>query len=65
MKFMKYKKLFLIYILINFSLLSLELLSSNGANYFKFNKENDRVESIDLDFEKESYDIDFIKIGFF
>lgn len=65
MKFIKYKKLFLAYMLINFSLLSLELLSSNGVNYFKFNEKNNRVENIDLDFEKESYDIDFIKIGFF
>ena len=42
-----------------------EFLSSNGENYFKFVGEKNRVEKVDLDFNKKSYDIDFIKIGFF
>lgn len=64
MYLMKFKRLFLVYMLTGFKLLSLELLSSNGENYFKYNNKNSKIEKLDLDFGKESYDIDFIKIGF-
>jgi len=55
----------IIYIIVTFNIYSLELLSSNGENYFKFNGNKNRIEKIDLDFNKNLYDIDFIKIGFF
>ena len=54
-----------IYIIISFNGSAFEFLSSNGENYFKFNGEKNRVEKVDLDFNKKSYDMDFIKIGFF
>ena len=55
----------MIYIVLATNIYSFELLSSNGENYFKFNGNKNRIEKVDLDFNKSSYDIDFIKIGFF
>jgi len=55
----------IVYIVVAVNIYSFEFLSSNGENYFKFNGNKNRIEKVDLDFNKSSYDIDFIKIGFF
>lgn len=61
----KTKALFIMFITLNFNLCALEFLSSNGENYFRFNGDRNRIEEIDLDFKKKSFDIENIKFGFF
>lgn len=65
MNLKKGAKLLFVYFFILCNAFALEFLSSNGANYFKFNKNKDRIEKINLDFGKDNIDIEFIKIGFF
>jgi len=48
-----------------FNTYSLQLLSSNGENYFYYDNNKSIVEKVNLDLEKNSIEIDYMKFGFF
>lgn len=48
-----------------FNTYSLEFLSSNGENYFYYNKSQSIVKDLNLDLENSVTEIDYMKFGFF
>ena len=61
----KQVKILTLFVTFCFSTYSLEFLSSNGENYFYYNNSKSTVEKVNLDLEKNSIEIDYMKFGFF
>ena len=63
--FRKQIGILILFITFCFSTYSLEFLSSNGENCFYYDNNKNMVEKVNLDLEKNSDEIDYMKFGFF